>query len=60
MLLLGIMVHDCSWRHRASGTGVAARKVLEGSLFLLRKIKPTRSDGNYKNTIRIALPKRCR
>ena len=55
VLQLGIMVRDCSWRHRASGTGVAARKVLECSLFLPRKIKPTRSDGNYKNTIRIAL-----
>ena len=55
VLQLGIMVPDCSWRHRAFGTGVAARKVLECSLFLLRKIKPTRSDGNYKNTIRIAL-----
>ena len=54
-LQLGIMVRDCSWRHRASGTGVAARKVVECSLFLLWKIKPTRSDGNYKNTIRIAL-----
>ena len=48
-------MRDCSWRHRASGTGVTARKVVECSLFLLRKIKPTRSDGNYKNTIRIAL-----
>ena len=55
VLQLGIMVRDCSWRHRASDIGVAARKVLECSLFLLRKIKPTRSDGNYKNTIRIAL-----
>ena len=55
VLQLGIMVRDYSWRHRASGTGAAARKVLECSLFLLRKIKPTRSDGNYKNTIRIAL-----
>ena len=50
-----IMVHDCSWRHRAFGTGVAARKVLECSLGPLRKIKPTRSGGNYKNSIRIAL-----
>ena len=48
-------MRDCSWRHRASGTGVAARKVFECSLFLPRKIKPTRTDGNYKNTIRIAL-----
>ena len=55
VLQLGIMVRDCSWRHRASGTGAAARKVLECSLFVLRKIKPTRSDGNYKNTIRIDL-----
>ena len=47
VLQLGIMVRDCSWRHRASGTGVAARKVLECSLFSPRKIKPTRSDGNY-------------
>ena len=30
-------------------------KVLECSLFLLRKSKLTRCDGNYKNTIRIAL-----
>ena len=55
VLQLGTMVRDCSWRHRASGTRVAARKVLECSPFLLRKIKPTRSDGNYKSTIRIAL-----
>ena len=55
VLQLGIMVRDCSWRHGASGTGVAAREVLECSMFLLRKIKPTRSDGNYKSTIRIAL-----
>ena len=55
VLQLGIMVPDCSWRHRASGTSVAARKVLECSLFPLRKIKPTRSEGNYKNTIHIAL-----
>ena len=55
VLQLGIMVCDRSWRHRASGTGVAGRKVLECSMFLLRKIKPTRSDGNYKNTICIAL-----
>ena len=33
VLQLGIMVRDCSWRHRASGIGVAARKVLECSLF---------------------------
>ena len=49
------MVRDCSWRHLTSDTGVEARKVLECSLFLLRKLKPTRSDSNYKNTIRIAL-----
>ena len=55
VLQLGIMVRDCSWRHWASATGVAACKVLECSLFLPRKIKPTCSDGNYKNTIRIAL-----
>ena len=55
VLQLGIMVRDCSWRHPASGNGVAAHKVLESSLFLLRKIKPTRGDCNYKNTIRIAL-----
>ena len=55
VLQWGIMVRDCSWRHRAFGTGVEACKVLASSLFLLLKIKPTRSDGNYKNTIRIAL-----
>ena len=55
VLLLGIIVRDCSWRHWASSTGVAARKVLECGLFPLQKIKPTRSDGNYKNAIRIGL-----
>ena len=29
VLQLGIMVRECSWRHRAFGTGVAAHKVLE-------------------------------
>ena len=41
--------------HTAPSSGVAARKILECSPFLLWKIKLKRSDGNYKNTIRIAL-----
>ena len=47
VLQLGIMVCDCSWRHWAFGTGVVACKVLECTLFLLRKVKPTCSDNKY-------------
>ena len=55
VLQLGIIVCDCPCRLRASGTGVAAGMVIECSLFLQRKIKPTSSEGNYKKTICIAL-----
>ena len=45
---LGIMVRNCSCYHRAPGTGEAARRWLQVSLYLIHKLKAQHRYSGYK------------
>ena len=52
---LGIMVRDCSWYHCTPGTGEAAKRCLQVSLFLIQKLNPQHRDGGYRRALHLAL-----
>ena len=57
VLCFVIMVCDCSWYHRTLGTIEVARRCLQVSLYLLRKLTPQHRDGGYKRALHLALRK---
>ena len=49
------MVRDCSWHHRSLGTGDAARRCLQVSLYVIEKSNPQHRDGCSKRALHLAL-----
>ena len=49
------MVRDCSWYHRTPGTGEAAKRCLQNSLYLIQKLNLQHRDGGYKRAVHLAL-----
>ena len=55
LLRLGIMVCDGSCYHHTPGTGDAAKRCLQVSLYLIQKLCPQHKDGGCKRALHLAL-----
>ena len=54
-LAIGMLVRDCSWRHRTVETGDSAKKVLMAALSVLLKLVPRPHTLEYVRTLCVAL-----
>ena len=54
-LALGVLVRDCSWRHRVVGSGENAKKVLMAALCILMRLVEREHTLEYVRTLCVAL-----